>query len=164
VHGEPFQHGIQHRLLDMHADGATLNSTINDYKQVLCPQFDLAYSALLDDLEERGLLAETVVSTVSEMGRTPQINPRGGRDHHPPPGRTSWPGERQGGAVVGSTDKSGAKPQSRPVTPAEFCASVYHAMGVDLDQTRMPGPGGRPIRFVEAEPIMELFSEKLSAT
>jgi uncharacterized protein (DUF1501 family) len=143
---------------DMHSNGSSLNPTIADYRQVLCPQFDLAYSALLDDLEERGLLSETVVSVVSEMGRTPRINPNGGRDHHP----GVWTnflagGSVKGGVVVGSSDKQGAKPHARPVTPAQFCASVYHAMGIDLDQTMMPGPGGRPIRFVEAEPIRELF-------
>lgn len=143
---------------DMHSDGATLNPTINDYKQVLCPQFDVAYSALLDDLEDRGLLSETVVSTVSEMGRTPQINGRGGRDHHPACWTNFLAGANvKGGVVVGSSDKQGAKPQSHPVTPGEFCASVYHAMGIDLDQTMMPGPGGRPIRFVEADPVPELF-------
>lgn len=144
---------------DMHQDGGSLNPTITDYKQVLCPQFDVAYSALLDDLEDRGLLSETVVSVVSEMGRTPQINGRGGRDHHPGVWTNFLAGSTiRGGTVVGSSDKQGAKPHTRPVTPAEFCASVYHAMGIDLDNTMMPGPGGRPIRFVEAEPIPELFS------
>ena len=144
---------------DMHSDGGGLNPTIEDYRQVLCPQFDNAYSSLIDDLEDRGLLQETVVSVVSEMGRTPQINGRGGRDHHP----GVWTnflsgGNVRGGVVVGESDKQGARPQSRPVTPPEFCASVYHAMGIDLDQTMLPGPGGRPIRFVEAEPVPELFS------
>lgn len=144
---------------DMHSDGGGLNPTIADYRQVLCPQFDLAYSALLDDLEDRGLLKETVVSVVSEMGRTPMINPRGGRDHWPGVWTNFLAGSNvSGGVVVGSSDKQGAKPHSRPVTPAEFCASVYHAMGIDLDHTMMPGPGGRPIRFVEAEPVPELFS------
>lgn len=144
---------------DMHADGGSLNPTVADYRQVLCPQFDVAYSALLDDLEERGLLKETVVSVVSEMGRTPRINPRGGRDHHPGVWTNFLAGANvKGGVVVGSSDKQGAKPHTRPVAPAEFCASVYHAMGIDLDQTMLPGPGGRPTRFVEADPVMELFS------
>jgi hypothetical protein len=143
---------------DMHADGGSLNPTVQDYKQVLCPQFDNAYATLLDDLEDRGLLQETVVSVVSEMGRTPQINPRGGRDHWPGVWTNFLAGANvKGGVVIGSSDKHGSKPQSRPVTPGEFCASVYHAMGIDLDQTMMPGPGGRPIRFVEADPVREFF-------
>jgi uncharacterized protein (DUF1501 family) len=143
---------------DMHADGGSLNPTVQDYKQVLCPQFDNAYATLLDDLEDRGLLRETVVSVVSEMGRTPQINPRGGRDHWPGVWTNFLAGANvKGGVVIGSSDKHGSKPQSRPVTPGEFCASVYHAMGIDLDQTMMPGPGGRPIRFVEADPVREFF-------
>ena len=144
---------------DMHSDGGGLNPTIHDYKQVLCPQFDVAYAALLDDLEDRGLLSETAVAVVSEMGRTPQINGRGGRDHWPGVWTNFLAGANvRGGVVVGESDKQGAKPHSRPVTPAEFVASIYHAMGIDLDQTMMPGPGGRPIRFVEADPVMELFA------
>src|SRR5262249_44688692 len=64
---------------DCHADGGSLPATLDDYKKTLCPMFDIAYSALLDDLEERGLLASTLVLAMGEFGRTPQINPRGGR-------------------------------------------------------------------------------------
>jgi uncharacterized protein (DUF1501 family) len=143
---------------DMHADGGSLNNTIDDYKRLLCPQFDMAYSALLDDLDERGLLSETVVAVVSEMGRTPRINARGGRDHHP----GVWTnflagGAIRGGRVVGDSDSQGARPRNRPVTPSEFVASVFQGMGINLDETMMPGPGERPIRLIEAHPVSELF-------
>ena len=66
---------------DLHAAGSNLPTTFADYERIVCPQFDQACSALLFDLDQRGLLAETVVAVVAEMGRTPRINRRGGRDH-----------------------------------------------------------------------------------
>jgi hypothetical protein len=144
---------------DMHADGNTLNNTYDDYERLLCPQFDWAFTALIDDLDQRGLLKETIVCVLSEMGRTPTINPRGGRDHH----TTTWTnfmagGPIRGGQVIGSTDKTGALPHNNPIEPPQILASIYHAMGIDLETTMMPGPGSRPIRLVDAEPIEQLFS------
>lgn len=143
---------------DMHADGGSLNNTVMDYERHLLPQFDQAYSTLLLDLEERGLLQETVVATLSEMGRTPKINGRGGRDHYPP----CWTnflagGNIKGGQVIGASDKIGAVPHEYPISPPRVLATIYQGMGVDLDQVMMPGPGSRPIRLIDAEPIPELF-------
>ena len=94
---------------DMHADGGGLNNTYLDFERHLCPQFDLAFTALIEDLEQRGLLAETVVAVLSEFGRTPRVNGRGGRDHYPAtPGPTSCAAATSsGGQVIGSTDKIG---------------------------------------------------------
>jgi uncharacterized protein (DUF1501 family) len=143
---------------DMHADGGSLNNTYLDYERLLCPQLDIAFTALVEDLEQRGLLAETVVAVISEFGRTPKINNRGGRDHYP----SAWTnffcgGNIRGGQVIGSTDKIGAAPHDYPIQPPQILASIYTAMGIDLETTMMPGPGSRPIRFIEAEPIRELF-------
>ncbi len=143
---------------DMHADGGGLDNTYDDFKNLLCPQFDWAFSALIEDLSQRGLLQETVVAVLSEFGRTPNINPRGGRDHYP----NAWTnflcgGNIKGGQVVGSTDKNGAAPQDYPIQPPQVLATLYAGMGIDLDSTTMPGPGGRPIRFIEAHPIPELI-------
>ena len=144
---------------DMHANGGNLDNTYGDYQNHLCPQFDWAFTALIEDLEQRGLLEDTVVAVLSEFGRTPKINNRGGRDHYPP----AWTnffcgGNIKGGQVIGSTDKIGAAPHDYPILPPQILASMYTAMGIDLETTMMPGPGSRPIRFVEAEPIPELFS------
>jgi len=144
---------------DMHADGSSLNNTYADYEHVLCPQFDLAFTALLEDLQQRGMLEETVIAVISEFGRTPKINARGGRDHYP----SAWTnflagGPIGGGRVIGSTDKNGAVPQDRPVEPPQVVASIYQAMGIDLETTMLPGPGNRPVRLIDAEPIRELFS------
>jgi len=95
---------------------------------------------------------------LSEFGRTPKLNNRGGRDHYP----SAWTnflcgGNVRGGQVIGSTDKIGAAPHEFPVQPPQIVASIYRAMGIDLEATMMPGPGSRPVRFVEAEPIEQLF-------
>ena len=144
---------------DMHADGNSLNNTYADYERMLCPQFDLAYTALIEDLDARGLLQDTVVAVVSEMGRTPRLNARGGRDHHP----ACWTnflagGGIKGGQVYGASDKQGGQPADNPVEPPQFIATIYKAMGIDLDTTMMPGPGDRPVRLIEAEPIRQLLS------
>ncbi|MEY4189671.1 MAG: hypothetical protein RIR17_407, partial [Planctomycetota bacterium] len=62
------------------------------------------------------------------------------------------------GQVIGATDKIGSRPSDNPIEPPQILASIYHAMGIDLDNTMMPGPGERPVRLVEAEPIRQLFS------
>jgi hypothetical protein len=144
---------------DMHADGGGLNNTYLDYERHLCPQFDQAFTALLEDLGQRGLLAETVVAVLSEFGRTPQVNPRGGRDHYP----NAWTnflcgGSIRGGQVVGATDKIGSAPHDFPVEPPQVLASLYHGMGINLDTTMLPGPGDRPVRLIDAEPIRQLFA------
>ncbi|HVW01455.1 MAG TPA: DUF1501 domain-containing protein [Planctomycetaceae bacterium] len=143
---------------DMHADGGGLNNTYLDYERHLCPQFDLAFTALIEDLSQRGLLEDTVVAVLSEFGRTPQVNGRGGRDHYP----AAWTnfmvgGNIKGGQVIGATDKIGSQPVDKPIEPPQILASIYHGMGIDLDTTMMPGPGERPVRLVEAEPIPWLF-------
>jgi hypothetical protein len=144
---------------DMHADGGGLNNTYLDYERHLCPQFDWAFTALLDDLEQKGLLQETVIAVLSEFGRTPRLNGRGGRDHYP----DAWTnflcgGDIRGGQVVGSTDRIGARPHDNPILPPQVLASIYHGMGINLDSTTMPGPGERPVRLIEAEPIRQLFA------
>src|SRR5438876_12389168 len=104
--------------------------------------FDRAYTALLGDLHQRGLLETTLVVAAGEFGRTPRLNPRGGRDHWP----GCWTvllagGGVRGGAVVGASDAVGAEPADRPVTLPELTATIYHALGLD-PQTCVPGPEG----------------------
>jgi uncharacterized protein (DUF1501 family) len=143
---------------DMHADGGGLNNTYADYERFLCPQFDWAFTALVSDLEDRGLLEETVVAVFSEFGRTPRLNGRGGRDHYPAAWTNFFCGANiKGGQVIGATDKIGSRPIDTPIEPRQMLASLYHGMGINLDSTMMPGPGDRPIRLVEAEPIRQLF-------
>jgi hypothetical protein len=142
---------------DIH--GSQPFSPISCYRDLVGPMFDNAYSSLLEDLSDRGLLDSTVVVAMGEFGRTPKINPAGGRDHWP----ACWSiviggGGIKGGRVVGASDEIGAQPIDRPTTPAEIAATLYHALGVDLDY-ELPGLQGRPIRVVDhgVEPIRELF-------
>jgi uncharacterized protein (DUF1501 family) len=143
---------------DCHADGGALAVGLDDYKETLCPMFDRAYSALLEDLKQRGLLDTTLVVAMGEFGRTPQMNPRGGRDHWPSCWSVLFAGAGvRGGQVIGSSDAIGAEPRDRPVTAAEVAASVYRGLGIDPN-TRLIGPDNKPIPLVEAAPVEELFN------
>ncbi|HEV3257043.1 MAG TPA: DUF1501 domain-containing protein, partial [Gemmataceae bacterium] len=142
---------------DCHADGGSLAVRLEDYKDTLCPMFDVAYTALLEDLKQRGLLDTTLVVAMGEFGRTPQLNPRGGRDHWPGVWSILFAGAGvRGGQVVGSSDKTGSEPKERPVQPAEVAATIYKGLGIDW-ATRLPGPEGRSMPLTQAEPIEELF-------
>lgn len=143
---------------DCHADGGALGSNLDDYRQTLCPMFDLAYSALLEDLHQRGLLQKTLVVAMGEFGRTPHLNSRGGRDHWPGVWSILFAGARvRGGQVIGSSDRIGAEPRDRPVSPAEVAASIYHGLGIDVQSVRLPGPDNQPVSLVDAAPVAELF-------
>jgi hypothetical protein len=121
------------------------------------PPLDLAYAALLDDLEARGLLDETLVVTVGEFGRTPRINPQQGREH--------WGmcysallagGGIRGGQVYGSSDKFGAFPRDNPVRPEDLLATVYHALGID-PSAEIRDTLDRPYTVSEGRVVSELF-------
>lgn len=142
---------------DIH--GSAPFSPIECYQNEVGPNFDNAYATLLEDLGQRGLLDSTMVLAFGEFGRTPKINPAGGRDHHP----GCWTalfagGPIQGGRIVGASDEIGGTPKDRPVTTGEIAATVYQGLGISLD-TELPGPQSRPIRVVDhgVEPIQELF-------
>ena len=103
------------------------------------PQLDMSLSALLDDLEDRGMLETTLVVAMGEFGRTPKINKDGGRDHYPSAGSVLLAGAGvSGGAVVGATDRKGAEPKTRPWRPEDFAYTIYHALGIDAHRTYFP--------------------------
>jgi len=142
---------------DMHADGGSLAVTMDDYKETLCPMFDLAYTTLLEDLRQRGMLDTTLVVAMGEFGRTPQLNARGGRDHWPGVWTVLFAGAKvRGGQVIGASDRTGSEPRDRPVDPGMVAASVYKGLGIDLG-TRLPGPENRPLPITESEAVDELF-------
>ncbi|MBX7106292.1 MAG: DUF1501 domain-containing protein [Gemmataceae bacterium] len=123
------------------------------------PNFDQAYSALLEDLHQRGMLSNTVVLGFGEFGRTPKINPAGGRDHHPGVWTTLIAGGPiRGGRVIGESDEWGYAPKTRPTTPAEIAATVFKSLGLNPHHD-LPGPQGRPIPLADynVRPIEELF-------
>jgi hypothetical protein len=115
---------------------------------------DRAFAALLDDLAARGRLCETLVAFVTEFGRTPKINPAGGRDHWGKAGSIFFAGGGvRGGQVVGATDKTGAHPTTAAFTPYDAAATVYEAIGVDAG-TVLHDRQGRSIPMLpEGRPI-----------
>lgn len=123
----------------------------------LIPSLDLALSALLDDLAERGLFEETLVVVMGEFGRTPKLNTQGGRDH--------WPrvfsvllagGGIPGGQVVGSSDATGESPKDRAVTPADLAATIFTLLGIDPQQL-LTAADGRPIAVSTGNVVRELI-------
>ncbi len=136
----------------------THKDNFNALKNRLVPPMEQAYAALLDDLEERGLLDTTLVVWMGEFGRTPKINGDAGRDH--------WPGcysmllaggGIRGGQVIGASDKTGAHPAERPVSPADIHATVFAALGYDAHSISYKDLDGRPIPLTEGTPMAELF-------
>jgi uncharacterized protein (DUF1501 family) len=142
---------------DIH--GSKPFTDITEMSRQVAPNFDQAYSTLLDDLKERGLYESTVVVAMGEFGRTPKINPAGGRDHHP----GVWTiliggGAIKGGRVVGESDELGYVPKTRPVTPGEVAATLFKGLGLDPHR-ELTGPQNRPLPLADysVQPIKELF-------
>lgn len=136
---------------DTHKDGA------RRLKDHLLPPFETAYTALLEDLESRGLLNETMVTWWGEFGRTPQINKSGGREH--------WGfcqsallagGGVRGGLVYGSSDGSAAYAAENPVSPDDMAATLFDRLGIALDQ-EMRDAQGRPFTLCTGKPVRGLF-------
>jgi uncharacterized protein (DUF1501 family) len=134
-------------------------------KNFLFPPTDRAVSALLDDLEESGLLQDTLVVMAGEFGRTPRIYnvapkiyKRPGRDHWAPCQSVFYAGGGvSGGQVIGASDRSGAYPTADPQTPENFAATIYHALGIPRDATWQDA-SGRPYHVYQASPIAGLMS------
>jgi hypothetical protein len=119
----------------------------------LAPPADAAAAALLDDLDARGLLGETLVIVLGEFGRSPWVNPKGGRDHWPHVQTVllAGAGVRRGSAY-GTSDKHGAYPADHPVTPADLVATFLHLLGVPPG-TELHDRGGRPVPASAGTPI-----------
>jgi hypothetical protein len=121
------------------------------------PSLDRAYSALLDDLSQRGMLDETLVAMYGEFGRTPKINATGGRDHWGPCQSAVFAGGGiRGGQVYGASDAHAAYPKTDAVGPEDVLATIYHALGLS-PALEIHDPQGRPHRIAEGRPIVELF-------
>ncbi len=126
----------------------------------LVPSLDMAFSALVEDLEQRGMLDETLIVVMGEFGRTPKLNTAAGRDH--------WPrvfsvvmagGGAPGGVVVGASDKTAESPAERPITPSDLAHTIYTLMGID-PSTELHTTDGRPVRIgpIDGRAITEVVS------
>ena len=138
-------------------DTHTLNFRV--LKEVNLPVFDQVFSALMEDLERTGLIDETLVVVMGEMGRTPKINANAGRDHwtHVFSVLLCGAGIR-GGTIHGSSDKLAAFPASHPVEPADICATIYRCLGI-APETPVYPPDGRPVPILHgSRPIEEILA------
>ena len=122
-------------------------------KNRLLPVFDRAVSALLTDLEMRGMLDETLVVFLTDFGRTPKVNANGGRDHHPGVYSLAFAGGGiSGGQVYGASDKKGIEPSSGDCTPADIHATVFKAMGINPN-AELHDQLDRPYRICDGKPL-----------
>ena len=132
---------------DTHADN------FNRIKNTMLPAFDRPAAALLEDLDERGMLDETLVVFLTEFGRTPKINKNAGRDHYPSCYSVAFAGAGiQGGQVYGKSDKSGSEPAKNACGPADLHATIFKAFGIDHKAT-ITDRLGRPFPISDGEPL-----------
>jgi uncharacterized protein (DUF1501 family) len=157
------EHGVPLVTVNWHNDGAnfwdTHGDNFNRLKKDLIPPADQALSALITDLEERGLLDETIIAWVGEFGRRPRItDANAGREHWPRcySGLLAGAGIR-GGAIHGASDAHASRPTLHPTTPQDYIATLYHALGIDTTMMLLDA-FGRPHHFCDGKPLATLFS------
>ncbi len=141
------------------SNGWDTHDNVFDRVSTLASQVDPAMATLISDLDDRGMLDDTLVVWMGEFGRTPKVNGRGGRDHYPKAFNTVLAGGgTKGGQVIGSTTPDGTAVKDRPVSVTDLFQTICHSIKVDPEYTHM-SPLGRPMKIVDGgEVIQELFS------
>ena len=125
--------------------------------KALMPVLDQAYTALLEDLSDRGMLDSTLVVWTGEFGRTPKINPAAGRDHWGPVFSVALAGGGvRGGVVYGASDALAAHPKDGRVTPQDFTATIFHSLGIPPD-TEIRDSLDRPLPISRGEVLRQIF-------
>ena len=141
--------GIDHGSWDTHVDNFT------SHEKALVPPTDLAFSALINDLDERGMLEETLVVMMGEMGRTPKINKDAGRDHWSQCQSVIFAGGgTQPGSVIGASDKTASLPTTTPYGIQDLLRTIFYLMGVNSDKS-FQTPLGRPVPLVNGGKIIQ---------
>jgi len=137
----------------------THGNNFKNLREKQLPPIDMGFSTLLKDLEDRGMLENTLVLWMGEFGRTPKINKTAGRDHWPKAQSVVFAGGGvRGGQVVGKSDATASLPAERPVTPQDMAATIYSLLGVDGHKTFTTNTG-RPIKIAEGgEVVKELVA------
>lgn len=149
-HGVSFVE-VSQSSYDSHADNFA-------WHKGLVPPMEHAWAGLLTDLQRRGLLDDTLVVWTGEIGRTPQINNRAGRDHYVRSWTTALAGcGIKGGTVYGSSDEDGAEVKDNPVTEGDFFATIYHALGIDPTTENFAGVRPIPLAPFGSKVVTELF-------
>jgi uncharacterized protein (DUF1501 family) len=124
---------------------------------VLAPTLDQALAALLEDLQQRGLLQETLVACLAEFGRTPHLNVRGGRDHWGSVFSVALAGGGvRGGQVYGASDRHGAQPKEGRVRPQDLTATILHCLGYE-PHTEIHDGQGRPLPASRGQVIHQVL-------
>ncbi|HLF95434.1 MAG TPA: DUF1501 domain-containing protein [Planctomycetota bacterium] len=140
------------RWWDTHVEG------VETMRHGFLPRWDRAYSALIEDLHERGLLETTMVLAWGEFGRTPKMNDKNGRDHWPHVFSAAMAGGSiQGGRAVGASDDKGAYPKDNAKTPQDVLATLYRHLGVDVHAEYLDHTGRPRVVLPSGTPIQELF-------
>jgi hypothetical protein len=135
----------------------THKDSFNRLQNHLLPHYDRAVTALLEDLHDRGLLEQTLVTSMGEFGRTPKINKQAGRDHWGFCQSVLMAGAGvRGGQVYGSSDGSAAYAAELPVSPDDLAATVFHSLGIRLDH-ELHDAQGRPLPLCTGKPVLGLF-------
>lgn len=155
---DPGDSAVDNPLWDTHAQNA------DRLEDVLCPQFDQGFTALIEDLEQRGLLDETLVVAIAEFGRTPKINALAGRDHWGAVFSCAMAGAGiAGGQTYGASDKHGAFPAKDRVDPGDVTATLFHLLGIDPG-SHFQDRVGRELRLTEGHPIFPLLGVQPATT
>ncbi len=151
---EPGDNAVDNPMWDTHARNA------DRLEDVLCPQFDVGFTALLEDLDQRGLLDETLVVCIGEFGRTPKINANGGRDHWGHVFSFALAGAGiSGGQVYGASDATGSYPARDPVSGGDLTATLFHLLGIDYRGT-FHDREGRIHKLTEGTPGLSVAGDR----
>lgn len=147
---EPGDLSVGNPVWDTHFDN------MGRCRDTLCPPFDLGFSTFIDDLDQRGLLANTLVVVLGDFGRTPKINANGGRDHWGPvmSGLLAGAGVSSG-QVVGASDRNGSVPIDHRIPPEDLSATIFHLLGID-PQSHIE-VAGRPFKISPGRVVPELL-------
>jgi hypothetical protein len=151
---EPGDSAVDNPMWDTHAQNA------DRVEDVLCPMFDVGFTALIEDLDQRGLLEETLVIALGEFGRTPKINGAGGRDHWGPVFSFAMAGAGiSAGQVFGASDKTGGYPARDRVSGGDVTATLFHLLGID-HTARFKDTEGREHSLTGGHPIYDLLGNE----
>ncbi len=143
------------RLVTLTYGGWDMHNGITAAMNRTMPPLDQALSQLILDLEQRGLLDETLVLVSSEFGRTPKVNKTAGRDHYPKVFSVMMAGGGiKGGSIYGASNATASEPEFDPVAPADLATTMYHQLGIVADKELM-APGDRPIEIVDGGKVLK---------
>jgi uncharacterized protein (DUF1501 family) len=146
------------RFVTVSSGGWDTHSANCSTLRTMLPPVDQGIPALIDDLDQRGLLDTTLVVWMTDFGRTPEINANAGRDHSSTASFICMAGiGTPAGAVIGKTDQTASRPEGDEYYSQDVAATIYTKLGIPLDTSHV-APDGRPIWLCDGQPIKELMS------